>query len=101
MKKQLIVRPGTALVLSSVLASSAWAWNDDNWAQQACKGLPSWGELKNALTKAFKNDPATTGGNGGLGFDMWATIVDRDGVVCAVAFTGTNRGDQWPGSRVI
>ena len=32
---------------------------------------------------------------------MWATIVNRDGVVCAVAFTGDNRGDQWPGSRVI
>src|SRR5204863_9528338 len=32
---------------------------------------------------------------------MWAAIVDRDGVVCAVAFSGTDRGAQWPGSRVI
>ena len=32
---------------------------------------------------------------------MWGTIVDRDGVVCAVAFTGNDRGAQWPGSRVI
>jgi uncharacterized protein GlcG (DUF336 family) len=32
---------------------------------------------------------------------MWGTIVDRDGIVCAVAFTGSARGDQWPGSRVI
>jgi len=32
---------------------------------------------------------------------MWATIVNRDGIVCAVAFTGQGRGDQWPGSRVI
>jgi len=32
---------------------------------------------------------------------MWGTIVDRDGIVCAVAFTGVNRGAQWPGSRVI
>jgi uncharacterized protein GlcG (DUF336 family) len=32
---------------------------------------------------------------------MWATIVDRDGIVCAVAFSGTDRGAQWPGSRVI
>src|SRR5438270_5867499 len=32
---------------------------------------------------------------------MWATVVDRDGVVCAVAFTGADRGSQWPGSRVI
>src|SRR6185503_6421124 len=32
---------------------------------------------------------------------MWATIVDRDGIVCAVAFSGTSRSSQWPGSRVI
>jgi uncharacterized protein GlcG (DUF336 family) len=32
---------------------------------------------------------------------MWATVVDRDGVVCAVAFSGGDRGAQWPGSRVI
>ena len=39
--------------------------------------------------------------NGGLGFDMWASIVDRDGRVVDVVFSGDNRGDQWPGSRVI
>jgi uncharacterized protein GlcG (DUF336 family) len=39
--------------------------------------------------------------NGGLNLDMWGTIVDRDGVVCAVAFTGSDRQQQWPGSRVI
>lgn len=39
--------------------------------------------------------------NGGFDLDMWGTVVDRDGIVCAVAFTGTNREDQWPGSRVI
>src|SRR5437899_224992 len=32
---------------------------------------------------------------------MWGAIVDRDGIVCAVAFTGAHRGDQWPGSRVM
>jgi uncharacterized protein GlcG (DUF336 family) len=37
----------------------------------------------------------------GLNNQMWATVVDRDGVVCAVAFSGVNRGAQWPGSRVI
>jgi uncharacterized protein GlcG (DUF336 family) len=39
--------------------------------------------------------------NGGLGFEMWATILDRDGRVVDVVFSGVNRGDQWPGSRVI
>jgi len=32
---------------------------------------------------------------------MWATVVNRDGIVCAVAFTGSDRGSQWPGSRAI
>jgi uncharacterized protein GlcG (DUF336 family) len=43
----------------------------------------------------------TAGGNGGFGNDMWATVVDRDGRVCAVVFSGDDRASQWPGSRVI
>jgi uncharacterized protein GlcG (DUF336 family) len=39
--------------------------------------------------------------NGGFGLDMWGSVVSRDGIVCAVAFTGSDRGSQWPGSRVI
>ena len=39
-------------------------------------------------------------GGGGLANDMWATIVDRDGVVCQVA-KSAGAGEQWPGSRVI
>ncbi len=60
-----------------------------------CKALPAWKELKEALTKARKMD------NGGLNLDMWATLVNRDGEVCAVTFTGEDRGSQWPGSRAI
>src|SRR5213078_4273964 len=60
-----------------------------------CADLPSYADLKAALIAAQKQK------NGGLGFNMWATVVNRDGYVCAVAFTGTARGDQWPGSRVI
>ena len=52
-------------------------------------------QLRTALAAAT----ATEGS--GLNNQMWGTIVDRDGVVCAVAFTGVNRGAQWPGSRVI
>jgi hypothetical protein len=39
--------------------------------------------------------------NGGFNLDLWGTLVNRDGIVCAVAFTGNDRGDQWPGSGVI
>ena len=52
-----------------------------------------------ALQKALKS--VVTEKNGGFGLHMWATVVDRDGVVQAVAFSGKDRGDQWPGSRVI
>lgn len=58
-------------------------------------GLPNHGDLRQALRAVVDED------NGGFGFHMWATIVDRDGVVQAVAFSGEARGDQWPGSRVI
>ncbi|HEY7887927.1 MAG TPA: heme-binding protein [Steroidobacteraceae bacterium] len=61
----------------------------------ACNGLPSHAALKRALTAARQQM------NGGFNLDMWATVVNRDGLVCAVAFTGSDRGDQWPGSRVI
>jgi uncharacterized protein GlcG (DUF336 family) len=44
---------------------------------------------------------ATAAQNGGFNLDMWASVVNRDGLVCAVAFSGEDRGDQWPGSRVI
>src|SRR5947207_638 len=62
---------------------------------QSCAGLPDNAHLHAALAAA------QAVANGGFGLNMWATVVNRDGVVCAVAFTGTERGDQWPGSRVI
>jgi uncharacterized protein GlcG (DUF336 family) len=64
-------------------------------AHDACDSLPNFSALKAAL------DAATSTETSGLNNHMWATLVDRDGVVCAVAFSGVNRGAQWPGSRVI
>jgi uncharacterized protein GlcG (DUF336 family) len=61
----------------------------------SCQGLPSHDALQAALASAREQ------ASGGFNVDMWATVVNRDGVVCAVAFTGINRGDQFPGSRVI
>ena len=57
--------------------------------------LPTHAALEAALSEARQAD------NGGFDLDMWATVVDRDGIVGAVAFTGSDRGAQWPGSRVI
>ena len=60
-----------------------------------CANLPGYTQLKNALESATMTETS------GLNNQMWATIVDRDGRVCAVAFSGTDRGAQWLGSRVI
>jgi len=69
--------------------------DDQGQQSSACAGLPGFGALKNALASATAVETS------GLNNQMWATLVDRDGVVCAVAFSGVNRGAQWPGSRVI
>jgi len=69
--------------------------HDDQDVSSACKSLPTHSQLKSALIAARGQM------NGGFNLDMWGTVVNRDGVVCAVAFTGGNRGSQWPGSRVI
>ena len=76
---------------SLVLAAQSEASDD------SCSNLPSHDALKKALGGA-RHD---INENGGFDLDMWGTVVNRDGVVCEVAFTGTDRGDQWPGSRVI
>ncbi len=57
--------------------------------------LPTHSEIKEALKSVVGEK------NGGFGLNMWATVVDRDGIVKAVVFSGNDRGEQWPGSRVI
>ena len=61
----------------------------------ACADLPGYADLHAALVAA------TAAETSGLNNQMWATLVNRDGIVCAVAFSGVDRGAQWPGSRVI
>jgi hypothetical protein len=57
--------------------------------------LPTHNSLRAKLRAVLEEQ------NGGLGFEMWATLLDRNGRVVEVVFSGENRGDQWPGSRVI
>ena len=57
--------------------------------------LPDHNTLRSKLREVLEEQ------NGGLGFEMWATILDRRGRVVDVVFSGEQRGDQWPGSRVI
>lgn len=60
-----------------------------------CADLPSYENFKKALIEARKQT------NGGLNLNMWGTLMDRSGEVCAVAFTGDTVDAQWLGSRVI
>ena len=84
----------SAAGLCAMASASAFADDrDDNSSD--CRGLPQHALLKTMLKQA------RNGANGGFNLEMWGTVVNRDGIVCAVASTGEDRGDQWPGSRVI
>lgn len=79
------------LFTTTALLSAA----DQKAGDNGCKSLPDHAALKSAL------EAATGAETSGLNNQMWATIVDKDGVVCAVAFTGVDRSAQWRASRVI
>ncbi|WP_411726947.1 heme-binding protein [Methyloglobulus sp.] len=84
------------LVYGAVLA-------DDGGSASQIKNCKDAGLTYEALKGAIANAPEATStlDNGGFGLHMWVTLVNRDGFVCAVAFTGINRGAEWPASRVI
>ena len=90
MKNHTTLSTVIGLALAGGMAASAPAW-----AKGACTGLPDHATLAAALAGVVGP------GNTGLANDMWATVVNRDGEVCAVAFSGTDRNSQWPASRVI
>jgi uncharacterized protein GlcG (DUF336 family) len=89
---------GAALLALAFTSTNVLA-NDNEEEQEhrkQCRDLPSHAQLQAALKRIV-----TDGNNAGIGLNMWATIVTRDGIVCSVAFSGNDRDDQWPGSRVI
>jgi uncharacterized protein GlcG (DUF336 family) len=92
MKTSTLAFAAPALCLAMAISMSTAAAGDDD---DSCAALPSHQALRIALTAAVTDE------NSGLKNNMWATVVNRDGVVCEVAFTGADRGSQWPGSRVI
>jgi uncharacterized protein GlcG (DUF336 family) len=93
--KRLSLLSRAALVGAAILSSTLAVADSDDNHRRDCRTLPTHAQLKAAL------DAAVSAEGSGLNHHMWATIVNRDGVVCAVAFSGTGRGAQWPGSRVI
>lgn len=62
-------------------------------APNGCGALPDHVRLTEALAEV------TRGGHGGIfnPSQIWVSVVDRSGIVCAVAKTG----DAWPGGRLM
>jgi uncharacterized protein GlcG (DUF336 family) len=95
-----------SFALSACSGEDATYLEDDEAADESAAGefalatfrpapVVTQAKLKAALEGARAQN------NGGFNLDMWATVVDREGVVVAVAFTGDFVDSQWPGSRVI
>ncbi len=71
------------------------------FAQQktaGCEAVPEHGKLQSTLQAVIKQGQQA---NTGLGNQEWAVVVNRDGIVCAVTFSGPDRSVEWPGSRAI
>ena len=86
----------TEVVTGTVITQTVTTETGDDLVGSTCADLPSHADLHAALDAIV-----TAADSGGFGLHMWGTLVNRDGEVCAVTFSGENRGDQWPGSRVI
>ncbi len=84
-----------AALLLSIAASPAHA---SRKANPIAPNFPDAARLRSIVQGVVDRGSAK---NGGMGNQEWAAIVNRDGVVCAIVFSGTTRSDQWPGSRVI
>ena len=88
---RLIVTLAAILISASLAVAQTKSPSD-------CSQLPDFNKLRSALQSAVKEGKAA---NSGLGNQEWAAVVNRDGIVCAVVFSGPDRSAEWPGSRVI
>lgn len=84
-----------ALAAGTIIAAAACSDFTSADKFKADTRLPTHDQLAAALLAARNT------ANGGFNLDMWGSVVDREGRVVAVAFTGAKEGDQWRGSRVI
>jgi uncharacterized protein GlcG (DUF336 family) len=90
------MRISNLLVLAAIAGSATLSPAP---ARADCNKLPGHDSLAKSLKEAVK--PSGGPSNGGFDLNMWATVVDVDGTVCAVAFSGKAFTDQFLGSRVI
>src|SRR4051812_23096378 len=93
------MKRGLLLILPLAVATGVvGARTETRSAAAGCEGLPGADQLKNYLRTAPDSGPA-----GGL-FDgryEWGAVVNRQGLVCAMATSVDTAGSVWPGSRAI
>lgn len=63
-----------------------------------CGSVPDHDKLRSVVQAVVKEGKSA---NTGMGNQEWAAVVNRDGIVCAVVFSGPDRTVEWPGSRLI
>ncbi len=95
------LRPTISSILGATFVGAVILGSGPAIAGDRCSDLGLGDSEAAHLALGTALSAAQAAGNGGLGNHMWGTLVDRDGIVCAVAFTGADRNQQWPGSRVI
>lgn len=90
----------SAAVLAAVLSSgSSMSLAQDGGRPSTASCPVDHDRLMDILKKSVKASGGPS--NGGLDNNEWAAIVNRQGVVCAVAYSGGSADDQWLGSRPI
>ncbi|MHC4278318.1 MAG: heme-binding protein [Planctomycetota bacterium] len=103
MKKHKLMRRALAMTVA-LFAALVFTSSPALAVEQTCAQIEdllpgqTWQAVKDALDDAIDG---TLGPNGGFPLDQWVAVVDRDGLVCAVFFSGGDRQAQWPASRVI
>lgn len=93
-----------AAMTAALLVPPAFADDDDddrpgNSGNSNCSGMPSESQLRQLLRDAA--NPATRVGGLFEGVRMWGAIVNRDGELCVVAASQSDRTQVWPGSQAI
>lgn len=75
-----------ALALMLAFGGTLTALAANALAGDSCNDLPNHNQLKTALAAARADS------NGGFNLDMWGTVVNRDGEVCASRSPGRTAG---------
>src|SRR5262245_56499125 len=68
-------------------------------ASATCNGMPTDAQLRTLMIQAASSAGAVGGLFGGT--RMWASVVNRDGEVCATNTSTSDPSQVWPGSQAI